>query len=84
MRYPVTLTRDGEGFSVSFPDVPEALTYGATEAEAMDMARDALETAMEFYLEDGREAPSPSEIRQGERFIELPDSFIARCGITSA
>ena len=42
--YPCVLTPEegGDGFSVSFPDVPEALTCGDDRAEALAMAEDAL------------------------------------------
>ena len=33
--YPVTLTPDGDTVLVSFADVPEALTFGAVEDEAL-------------------------------------------------
>ena len=38
--YPCVLTpeEDGDGFSISFPDVPEALTCGDDRAEALAMA----------------------------------------------
>ena len=47
--YPVTLTPDGDTVLVSFADVPEALTFGADEDEALLHAVDALETALSFY-----------------------------------
>lgn len=38
--YPVTLDQAAEaGFVVSFPDVPEAITQGEDEAEALIRAR---------------------------------------------
>ena len=41
--YPCTLTpENGSGFTVSFPDVPEALTSGDDRREALEMAEDAL------------------------------------------
>ena len=43
--YPVTLTQDGDSVLVAFADVPEAITFGADEAEALLNAIDALETA---------------------------------------
>jgi antitoxin HicB len=78
MRYPVILEPDGEGFCVSFPDIPEALTSGATELEALEMARDALATAMEFYFEDRRPVPLPGKLKKGARFVELPASLSAK------
>jgi antitoxin HicB len=75
MRYPVDLAPDGNGFMASFPDVPEALSSGATEAEALEMAKDALETAMEFYFEDKRPLPVPGKVKRGQHAVELPASI---------
>ena len=33
--YPVTLTPDGETWLVTFVDVPEAITFGSDEKEAL-------------------------------------------------
>jgi len=49
---------------VTFPDVPEAVTFGADEADALHHAADALETAFMAYIEDGRPIPEPSPIRR--------------------
>ncbi|RJG06234.1 type II toxin-antitoxin system HicB family antitoxin [Noviherbaspirillum cavernae] len=78
MRYPVVLTPDGDGFMAAFPDIPEALTSGATEEEALEMAKDALATAMEFYFEDGRPVPLPSKIKRGQQAVDLPASMSAK------
>ena len=56
LSYPARIRRDGEGFVVSFPDIPEALTGAETREEALAMAADALTTAMDFYFEDRRPA----------------------------
>jgi antitoxin HicB len=60
--YPVDLVEDEEdgGFVVSFPDVPEAISQGEDREEALLRARDALETALTFYLSDRRDLPVPS------------------------
>ena len=49
--YPVTLTPDKKdgGFVVTFTDIPEAITQGETEDEALAAAKDALESAIDFY-----------------------------------
>jgi len=58
--YPVTLKRDQKaGSSPRLKDIPEAITQGETEAEALAAARDALETALDFYFEDNRAVPLP-------------------------
>lgn len=76
--YPATLTPDGNGYLVRFPDIPEALTQGRTRDEALDMATDALRTAMEFYVEDGRAVPMPSRVKRGQVGVELPPSIAAK------
>jgi len=50
------MDRDGT-VNVTFPDVPETITYGETLDEALAHARDALETALECYEESGTEFP---------------------------
>lgn len=61
MDYPVTLARDdNDTILVSFDDFPEAHTFGATEAEALSHAQDALATAIDAYIKDRRDIPLPS------------------------
>jgi antitoxin HicB len=76
--YPATLTPDGSGYLVRFPDIPEALTQGRTRDGALDMATDALRTAMDFYVEDGRAVPMPSRVKRGQVGVELPPSIAAK------
>lgn len=77
--YPVTLTADEEGgFVVTFIDIPEAITQGDTEAEALAAAKDALESALDFYFEDKRAVPMPSKARRGQNVVELPASLSAK------
>lgn len=76
MRYPVKLEPDSGGYVVSFPDIPEALTQGDTREEALEMARDALVTAFEFYFEDGERVPAPGDVT-GD-FVEVPASIAAK------
>lgn len=75
MKYPFTLTPDGPGYMVTFPDIPEAITYGETESEAIELAYDCLVTALDFYFDDMREVPAPSEARDGQYIVTLPASI---------
>jgi antitoxin HicB len=79
-RYPVTLTCDETvgGFVVTFVDIPEAITQGDTEVEALAAAKDALESALDFYFEDKRAVPVPSKAKRGQNVIELPASLAAK------
>ena len=78
LSYPARISRDGNGFMVSFPDIPEALTGAASREEAIAMAADALTTAMDFYFEDRRPVPAPSAPKRGQVMIDLPPSVGAK------
>ncbi|TAA18209.1 type II toxin-antitoxin system HicB family antitoxin [Pseudoxanthomonas winnipegensis] len=74
LEYPAHFQKERDGYVVSFRDIPEALTSGATKKEALEMAADALATAMEFYFEDRRQVPMPSKAKAGEEGVILPAS----------
>jgi antitoxin HicB len=76
--YPANLRKDGKFIVVSFPDIPEAHTFGRNRAHALDMAREALEVAMDFYFEDQRPVPPPSQRKRGQAVVELPVSVAAK------
>ncbi|HEX3984373.1 MAG TPA: type II toxin-antitoxin system HicB family antitoxin, partial [Acidisoma sp.] len=58
--YPAEITKAADGVTVTFPDVPEAITCAASAAEALEQARDALVSALSFYVDDGSAIPLPS------------------------
>jgi len=59
--YPVEMTADdNDTFLVTFPDVPGAITYGETEAEALEHALDALETILSAMIANRKDIPFPS------------------------
>jgi antitoxin HicB len=71
------LERDGEGrYVVRFPDLPEALTDGVDEKEALVEAADCLSEALASRIVDGEEIPSPSSLDRGQYLIS-PDPIIA-------
>jgi antitoxin HicB len=76
--YPVNLKKDGKFFLVTFPDIPEAITQGDNREHALEMAAEALESAMEFYFEDRRAVPEPSAAKRGQPLVELPVSVAAK------
>ena len=84
MSYPARVKRDGAGYMVSFVDIPEALTGASTRAAALEMAADALTTAMDFYLEDRRAVPMPSAPKRGQVSVELPPSVAAKVLLLNA
>ena len=57
---------------------PSALMGAATREEALEMAADALTTAMDFYFEDRRSVPAPSAAKRGQALVDLPPSVGAK------
>ena len=58
--YPYELLPQPEGgFTVVFPDVPEAITQGDSKEEAAAMAEDALVSALSFYTDRAAPLPPP-------------------------
>ena len=49
---------------VTFPDVPEAVTFGEDEAEALLMAEDALLVMFSAYMDDHQRIPEPSPLNR--------------------
>lgn len=74
MRYPAIFTKSDNGYVVSFRDIPEALTQGDNLEDAVSMAEDALLTALDFYFEDNRFVPMPSQAQANDTLINLPAS----------
>jgi antitoxin HicB len=73
LQYPVSFEQNGNGtILVSFPDVPQAHTYGADASDALARAADALETALALYMDFRRDIPSPSRLRKGVKAVALP------------
>ena len=70
LNYPVHLeAADEGGFVVTLPDVPEAITQGEDEDEALLRATDALETALSFYTDAGRDLPNASKAKRGQHTV---------------
>ena len=57
---------------MSFRDVPEAITGGASIEVVLANAVDCLVTAIDFYAEDCRPLPIPSAAKRGEFLVKLP------------
>jgi antitoxin HicB len=63
------------GWTVTFPDVPEAITQGDTPEEVAAMAEDALIAALGFYTESGEKLPVPSPA--GNRKVAIVPPLVA-------
>jgi antitoxin HicB len=83
--YPATLTPDPEGgFTVTFRDVPEAITEGDTSEEALLRAEDALESALAMYIAAKEPLPVPSAAGTAEALVPLSALGMAKTGLYQA
>ena len=64
MKYTVILefSQDDGAYLVNVPAFPEVHTYGETVEDATANAREALELAIEMYLDEGRRLPDDPAI----------------------
>ena len=85
MSYPVTLkSYRGGQVGAFFADIPEAITAGMNQAEALERAEDALTVALSVYLEDGRPLPVPSKAKRGQPVVVLPPRAAIKLAIHEA
>ena len=82
--YPVILTPDDGTVLVTFPDVPEAITFGEDEEEALMHAIDALETGLSFYVDDRKKLPTPSQPQPGQKTVRPSALECAKLGVYQA
>ena len=81
MKYPIHVELDTNGqYLVTFPDIPEAATAADTKEEAVVMAVDALESALDFYFDEKRLVPLPSKVEHGQQFVDLSAKTRVRLG----
>jgi antitoxin HicB len=50
--------QEGGGFTVSVPALPEVVTEGETEAEALEMAEEAIRAIVEYRRDHGLPIPA--------------------------
>ena len=83
--YPCVLTPEDEGgYSVSFPNVPEALTCGDDRDEALAMAEDALAVALGAYVQCREDIPVPGPPEPGQEVVAVPLVVAAKLALYSA
>lgn len=85
--YPCNLTPDveeGEGYVVTFPDVPEAITGAQSRAESLALAEDALAVALGIYVRMREDIPIPSAAVAGQESVAVPTVVAAKLALYTA
>ena len=63
--YPVAIHKDPDSdYGVSVPDLPGCISAGSTYAEALAMAREAIELHAGGLAEDGETVPPPTTVEE--------------------
>jgi antitoxin HicB len=65
------------GFVVHVPALPEVVTQGEDEAEALAMAKDAIELALEERLAEGEEIPAERAPQMRQVTVRLAEPSAA-------
>lgn len=81
--YPVTLSRgDKPGrYTVTFRDVPEAITWGDGLEDALWQAADCLEEAMAGRVRRGDDIPVPSRPKKGQHVVPVPAPMASKIAL---
>ncbi len=66
---------------ITFRDIPEAITQGNGEKDALWQAADCLEEAIAGRIANGREIPKRSREARGERLIPVPAPMAAKAAL---
>ena len=81
--YPASFQRGAKPgvLVIAFRDVPEAITQGNGERDALWQAADCLEEAIAGRIADGLEIPKASRAARGERLIPVPAPMAAKAAL---
>jgi antitoxin HicB len=83
--YPVEIEHDAasQQFMVSFVDVPATYSTGETQADALLNAKDALETAFFYLMQERKSIPAASPLN-GKTGVVLPVTIAAKIALYNA
>lgn len=84
MTYTAIFERDGDGWLVTFPALPEAITGGTTREEARTNAVDGLEVTLLTYAKDGRDLPADKPARGDSELVSPAAQTMAKIAFMEA
>ena len=80
--FPVLLTTAGEGgFVVTCRDLPQLITQGEDQADALLQAVDAMDEVFATYMIEGIDFPEPSRLRRREQLAAPPAETMAKAAL---
>ena len=79
--YPAIFQKEGEMYNISFPDLPDALTFGENLEDALYMAKDMLGIYLYSLEEDGVNIPEPTfpneiKVKSKDEFVQLIEVYM--------
>ena len=74
---------DGD-YVVTVRDLPEVLTSGDTEAEALALAVDAIEVSLAYRMKKAEALPVCTPVQDGEHAVAMPSRIAAKASIYEA
>ncbi len=81
--YPATLKPDRKagGFTVTFPDIPEAITQGQDRLDALEQAADCIEEAIAGRIRRRAGIPAPSKAKASQPVVPVPPLMAAKAAL---
>lgn len=71
--YPARLEEEPDGrYSVTFPDLPDAITQGEDRSDAIEMAADCLAETIGARIAERADIPVPSPVKHGQVRVVVP------------
>lgn len=81
-QYPVLLTPAEEGgYVVTCRDLPQLVTQGENEQDALTQAVDAMDEVFAAYMVDGMDFPEPARAKQQEHLVSPPAETMAKAAL---
>lgn len=81
-QYPVKLASAEEGgYVVSCRDLPQLITQGEDERDALEQASDAMDEIFATYMIEGFDFPQPSKAGRREHLVSPPAETMAKAAL---
>ena len=81
-QYPVVLAAAEEGgFVVTCRDLPQLITQGESEPDALEQAADAMDEVFATYMIEGIAFPEPSKAKRREHLVSPPAETMAKAAL---